>query len=171
MSEHQEINDVVPTSLSHIVGQRSVVEQVRIAVEAAFADGKKFDHALLVGGPGLGKTQLASVIASEMAVEFNEALGQSIKNPGDLNALFLAAKDKSVLHLDEVHELRKEFQTALYRAIEGRKLFIQGRSSRVQSISLADFTVLLSTRSMKVLHLVTSKLTRFISTRSMTAAK
>jgi Holliday junction DNA helicase RuvB len=144
MSERQEINDVTPTSLSHIIGQRSVVEQVKVAVEAAFADGKKFDHALLVGGPGLGKTQLASVIASEMAVEFNEALGQSIKNASDLNALLLAAKDKSVLHLDEVHELRKEFQTALYRAMEGRKLFIQGRSS-VQSIPLADFTLLLST--------------------------
>jgi Holliday junction DNA helicase RuvB len=144
VSEHQEINDVTPTSLSHIVGQRAVVEQVKVAVEAAFADGKKFDHALLVGGPGLGKTQLASVIASEMAVEFNEALGQSIKNPGDLNALLLAAKDKSVLHLDESHELKKEYQTALYRAIEGRKLFIQGRSS-VQSIPLANFTLLLST--------------------------
>lgn len=78
-------------------------------------------------------------------MEFNEALGQSIKNPGDLNALLLAAKDKSVLHLDEVHELRKEYQTSLYRAIEGRKLFIQGRSSQVQSIPLADFTLLLST--------------------------
>ena len=145
MSEHQEINDVTPTSLSHIVGQRSVVEQVKVAVEAAFADGKKFDHALLVGGPGLGKTVLAQVIASEMAVEFNEALGQSIKNPGDLNALLLAAKDKSVLHLDEAHELKKEFQTALYRAIEGRKLFVQGRASQVQSIPLADFSLLLST--------------------------
>jgi Holliday junction DNA helicase RuvB len=139
-----EINDVSPTSLSHIIGQRSVVEQVKVTVEAAFADGKKFDHALLVGPPGVGKTQLATVIAQEMAVEFSEALGQSIKTPGDLNALLLAAKDKSVLHLDEVHELKKEYQTALYRAVEGRKLFMQGRSS-VQSIPLADFTLLLST--------------------------
>jgi Holliday junction DNA helicase RuvB len=145
VSEHQEINDITPTSLNHIVGQGAVVEQVKVAVEAAFADARKFDHALLVGPPGLGKTALAQVIAQEMAVEFNEALGQSIKNPGDLNALLLAAKDKSVFHIDESHELRKEFQTSLYRAVEGGKLFVQGRSRQVQSIPLADFTLLLST--------------------------
>src|SRR5271165_5452872 len=125
-----EINDVSPTSLNHIIGQRSVVEQVRVAVEAAFADGRKFEHTLLVGGPGLGKTQMAYVVAQEMAAEFHEILGQSIKNAGDLNAVLLAAKDKDIIHIDESHELKKEFQTSLYRAIEGRKLFIQGKSSK-----------------------------------------
>jgi holliday junction DNA helicase RuvB len=139
-----EINDVSPTSLSHIVGQRSVVEQVRVAIEAAFADGKKFDHALLVGPPGLGKTQVASVIACEMATALHEVLGQSIKTPADLNGVLLAAQDKEIVHFDEVHELKKEFQTGLYRALEERKLFDQGRSSRVQTIPLADFTALLS---------------------------
>ena len=70
MSEHQEINDVAPTALNHIIGQGSVVAQVKVAVEAAFADSRKFDHALLVGGPGLGKTQMATVIACEMASDF-----------------------------------------------------------------------------------------------------
>jgi Holliday junction DNA helicase RuvB len=145
VSEHQEINDISPSSLNHIVGQRAVVDQVRVGIEAAFADNRKFDHALLVGGPGLGKTQVATVISCEMATELHEALGQSLKNAGDLNALLLAAKDRDLVHIDESHEMKKEFQTALYRAIEGRKLFIQGRASRVQSIPLADFTLLLST--------------------------
>jgi Holliday junction DNA helicase RuvB len=140
-----EINDVSPTSLNHIVGQRSVVEQVRVAIEAAFADSKKFDHALLVGPPGLGKTQIASVIACEMATDLHEVLGQSIKTPADLNGVLLAAQDKQIVHFDEIHEMKKEFQTALYRAVEERKLFVQGRSSRVQNIPLSDFTVLLST--------------------------
>ena len=140
-----EINDVSPTSLNHIIGQKSVVEQVRVAIEAAFADGKKFDHALLVGPPGLGKTQLASVIACEMATDLHEVLGQSIKTPADLNGVLLAAQDKQIVHFDEIHEMKREFQTALYRAVEERKLFVQGRSSRVQSIPLADFSVLLST--------------------------
>jgi Holliday junction DNA helicase RuvB len=80
-----------------------------------------------------------------MAAEFHEILGQSIKNAADLNAVLLAAKDRDLIHIDEAHELKKEFQTSLYRAIEGRKLFIQGKSSKVQNIPLADFTLLLST--------------------------
>src|ERR1700722_8316069 len=72
MSEHQEINDVAPSSLKHIIGQQSVVAQVEVALEAAFADDKKFDSALLVGPPGVGKSALASVIAQEMATTFHE---------------------------------------------------------------------------------------------------
>src|SRR5258707_15513798 len=88
---------------------------------------------------------MTTVIAQEMSSEFHEVLGQSIKNAGDLNAVLLAAKDRDIIHIDECHALKKEFQTSLYRAIEGRKLFIQGRSIKVQNIPLADFTVLLST--------------------------
>jgi Holliday junction DNA helicase RuvB len=146
MHEQQanEINDVTPSSLGHIIGQKSVVAQVKVALDAAQQDGKKFDHALLVGPCGIGKTQMASVIAAEMAADFHEILGQSIKNAADLNAVLLGAKDKDVLHIDEAHELKKEFQTALYRAIEGRKLFVQG-GANVQAIPVADFTLLLST--------------------------
>jgi Holliday junction DNA helicase RuvB len=142
-----EINEVAPTSLKHIIGQRSVVAQVAVALEAAFADGKKFDSALLVGGPGLGKSQLAQVIAAEMAAELHEVLGQSIASPADLNSLLLAAKDKDVIHIDEVHELDKTYQTALYLALDQRRITLQGgRTGRgPQSLPLADFTVLLST--------------------------
>src|SRR3977135_18317 len=102
MSEQaNEINDVTPTSLKHIIGQKSVVAQVQIAIDAAQEDGKKFDHSALVGPPGIGKTQMASVIAQEMASEFHEILGQSIKNAGDLNAVLLAAKDRDIIHIDE----------------------------------------------------------------------
>ena len=80
-----------------------------------------------------------------MATDLHEVLGQSIKTPADLNGVLLAAQDKQIVHIDEIHEMKKEFQTALYRAVEERKLFVQGRSSRVQSIPLADFSVLLST--------------------------
>lgn len=145
MSEHQEINDVAPSSLKHIVGQRSVVAQVEVALEAAFADQKKFDSALLVGPPGVGKSALAQVIAQEMATEFHEVIGQSIKHVSDFNALLLAAQDKDVVHVDEAHELDKEYQTVLYLALDQKKLFVQGGKVKPQSIPIADFTLLLST--------------------------
>jgi holliday junction DNA helicase RuvB len=142
-----EINDVQPTSLAHLVGQRGVIAQVAVALEAAFADQKKFDHALLVGPPGVGKSQLARVIVAEMAGDFTEVLGQSITTPADLNSLLLAAKPQSVLHVDEAHELQKPFQVALYLALDQRKVVLQGGRARrgPQSIPIADFTVLLST--------------------------
>ena len=70
-----EVNDARPSSLSHLVGQSTVIAQVSTAIDAAFEDGSRFDHGLLVGGPGLGKSQLASVIACEMATDFHEVLG------------------------------------------------------------------------------------------------
>jgi holliday junction DNA helicase RuvB len=97
--ERSEINDVAPTSLSHIIGQRSVVAQVAVALEAAFADGKKMDDCLLVGSAGLGKTQVAKVIAAELASQCHEVLGQAIQSPADLNALLLAAGPKDVVFL------------------------------------------------------------------------
>jgi Holliday junction DNA helicase RuvB len=148
MDDHTtDINDVAPSSLSHIIGQKGVIAQVAVALEAAWADAKKFDSALLVGPPGVGKTALAQVIAQEMASDLHEVLGQSIAGPADLNALLLAAKEKDVVHIDEAHELIKSFQTALYLALDRRRIFIQGgRTGRTpQSIPIHDFTVLLST--------------------------
>ena len=139
-----DVNNVAPSSLCHIIGQRVVVDQVRVALDAAFEDGRKMDSALLVGPPGCGKSALARVIAAEMATELHETLGQSITSPADLNALLLAASEKAVVHIDECHELRREYQTALYLAIDQRKLFLSGGKS-VQSLPIADFTLLLST--------------------------
>ncbi len=139
-----EINDAQPTSLSHLVGQKAVIAQVSTAIDAAFEDGTRFADALLVGPPGLGKSQLASVIAQEMATTFHEVLGQSIKGIGDLNALLLAAADKDVIHIDEAHELDKQFQTALYLAIDKRTIFVNSKRCP-EAIPIAHFSLLLST--------------------------
>ena len=86
MNAPAEVNDVAPSSVSHVIGQPSVVEQVTVALDACQMDGKKFDSSLLVGGPGLGKSMIAQIIAAEMAVECQEVLGQSITSVGDLTA-------------------------------------------------------------------------------------
>ena len=107
MSDYLEIGDVAPSSLNHLIGQASVKAQVAVALEAAFADNRKFDSALLVGPPGTGKSALAAIIGQEMATDFHEVLGQSITSNADLNSLLLAAQPKSVVHVDESHELEK----------------------------------------------------------------
>ena len=141
-----EINDIAPSSIRHLIGQKNVVDQVEVALDAAQIDGKRFDDSLLVGPPGLGKSALANIIAQEMATDFHEVLGQSIKSPADLNALLLAAKNKSIVHIDECHELAKPFQTSLYLALDKRRIVLSGgKGSRPQSIPLSDFSVLLST--------------------------
>jgi holliday junction DNA helicase RuvB len=139
-----DVGGVKPTSLSHLIGQRSVVEQVKVALDAAQMDANKMDSALLVGPPGLGKSALAHVVASEMASELHEVLGQSIKTPADLNALLLDAKDRNILHIDEAHELDRRFQTALYLACDQQKLVVAG-GKKPQTIPIVNFTLLLST--------------------------
>lgn len=139
-----DIHDAAPTSLSHIVGQSSVVNQLRVAIDAAFEDGRKLDDCLLVGPPGLGKSQIASILGQELAVKCHETLGQCIKSAADLNALLLSARDKEVVFIDECHELQKVFQTSLYLAIDRRKVSVIGGRS-VQSIPLAQFSLVLGT--------------------------
>ena len=90
------------------------------------------------------RAAVARIIAAEMATDFHEVLGQSIASPSDLNAVLLQAKDKSVVHIDEAHQLRKEYQTGLFLAIDQRKLILSG-GKQIESLPIADFTLLLST--------------------------
>lgn len=142
-----DINDVSPSSLKHLIGQKSVTAQVAVALEAAFADNKPFDHALLVGPAGCGKTQTAKVIAAEMASEFHEVLGQTLETPGDLNGLLLGAKDKDVVFVDEAALIPSEQQHALLLALDQRKIVLAGgKTGRTpHCIPLNNFSLLMAT--------------------------
>jgi len=145
--QKNEINDVQPSSLRHIVGQDGVKNVVSVAIDACQMDGRRFEHALMVGPPGLGKTAIAQVLASELAADYFEVLGQSIKHSSDLNSVLLAATDGSVVFIDEAHELKPEFQTALYLALDKRKIILTGGNKSggsPQSIPLAHFALLLA---------------------------
>ncbi len=138
-----DFNSVQPTSLSHLIGNRGVIEQVTVAIDAAFQDTTRFPHSLLIGPPGMGKSSLASVIAKEMAVPFHEVLGQNLRAPSDLNNLLLQAEDKAVIHIDECHEAPQAIATALYIATDKRQIMVRGGSA-ITALPLNDFTLLLS---------------------------
>lgn len=138
-----DLNDLSPTSIGHLVGQDSVRSQVTVALDYAFAEGKRFEHSLLVGMAGCGKTATAHVIAAEMCSNLHEYLGQSLSTVGDLNAALLNAGDKDVVFIDEAHELAKPLQTRLFLAMDQKVVFANG-SKTVQKIPLRDFTLLLA---------------------------
>ena len=141
-----EVNDVQPTSLKHLESdsQKSMLEMVKVALDVCFQDGQRFPHASLVGSPGLGKSALAQTIASELCVPCKEVLGQTLRTPADLNALLLSATDKSIVFLDESDTLPISIQTAILLAVDRKTLFLSSGGS-VQSLPLADFTLLLAT--------------------------
>ena len=139
-----EINDARPTSVAHLVGQRQVLEQVMIALDAAHQDGKRFPHASLLGPKGLGKTTVGQVIAAEMAVDYFYYFAQALASKADLNELLLRATDKCIIHIDEAHELKSPVQTALYRALDRQQVEVY-LDGAVSAIVVDNFSLLLST--------------------------
>ena len=144
MANTHEVQDVRPTSLRHLIGNDHVRQQVLVAIDACFEDQTRFPDTLLTGPPGQGKSSLASVISHELATTLHETLGQSVSGPAELNALLLNAKDGELIHIDEVHELPTEQQTALFICLDQRKLLITNQNGAL-SIPLANFSLLLST--------------------------
>ena len=137
-----------PASLDDVIGQQQVIETVKVALAAARADGTKFEHSLLVGPPGLGKTQISQLIGAEMNSGYREVLAQSLASISDVNSLLLASRDKGVVLLDEIHEADPGIQTYLYQVIDSQKLTIQsGRKSGGPPLQIRcpDVSLLLAT--------------------------
>jgi len=140
---YRDISGCGPQVIQHFIGQRQIVERCKIALEASWNRGTKLPHMLMLGAPGLGKTELSYILGREMGVELHEQLGQNIRDPRDLHAFMLIPQDRDVVLIDEIHELPPRCQTALYRAMENRHVFLdtkRGRNSR--PIEIADFTIL-----------------------------
>ena len=142
----KEINDIAPSSLSHVAceSNRSVIEQCRVAIDAAFEDDRRLDDILLTGPPGVGKSSLSFVLSQEMAVPFHEVLGQNLRTPADLNNLLLSCESKAICLIDEIHEAPQAIQTALYMALDKRQIMVRGGSS-IQALPIADFTLVAAT--------------------------
>lgn len=143
---HHEINDhSAPCLIEHFTGQERVKRQVKTALEAAWMDGNRLPHMIFAGPPGVGKSQMAAIIAKEMGVELVEQLAQNLRSITDVQAFLIQAKDKSVLLIDEIDQLPKTQQVTLYRALENGKIFITSGQRKSVTINLEPFTLIACT--------------------------
>ncbi|HEX5235087.1 MAG TPA: Holliday junction branch migration DNA helicase RuvB [Silvibacterium sp.] len=137
-----------PRRLSEFIGQSKAKEQLAIALEAARSRGEALDHVLLFGPPGLGKTTLATIIANELDVGFQQTSGPALQIQGDLTAILTNVRERQVLFLDEIHRLQPVLEEKLYTALEDYKLDIiigQGPAARTHVMEIRPFTFVAAT--------------------------
>ena len=134
-----------PKTLDDYVGQAKAKDNLKIYIDAAKIRGESLDHVLLYGPPGLGKTTLSGIIASEMGVNIRTTSGPAIEKQGDLAALLTNLSEGDVLFIDEIHRLPRTVEEILYPAMEDYALDIivgKGPSARSIRIPLARFTLI-----------------------------
>jgi len=134
-----------PRRLADFVGQSAVKDQLSVFIEAARGRGEALDHVLLAGPPGLGKTSLAQIVASELDVPFVQTAGPALERKGDVASFLTALEPHSVFFVDEIHRLPRALEETFYPAMEDRKLPItvgQGAGARVVTLDLPQFTLI-----------------------------
>jgi len=143
-----------PKHLTDYVGQDKVVGNLKIAIAAAKRRGDPLDHTLFYGPPGLGKTTLANIIASEMGVNIRTTSGPAVERPGDLAAIITNLKKEDILFIDEIHRLGRAVEEVLYPAMEDFALDIvigKGPGARSLRLNLPRFTLIGATTRVAML--------------------
>ncbi len=134
-----------PKTLDEYIGQKELKKNLRVFIEAAKKRKEALDHVLLYGGPGLGKTTLAYVLANELNVNIKSTSAPAIERPADLAAILTNLKPKEILFIDEIHRLNRTVEELLYPAMEDYKLDViigQGPSAKTMKIPLSPFTLI-----------------------------
>ena len=137
-------NALRPLTFKDFSGQKKIVENLEVFVEAAKYRGEPLDHTLLHGPPGLGKTTLSNIIANELGVGFKITSGPVLDKPGDLAGILTSLEKNDVLFIDEIHRLSPVVEEYLYSAMEDYRIDImidKGPSARSIQIDLNPFTL------------------------------
>lgn len=132
-----------PQQLSDFTGQRKLKENLAIAIEAARQRGDAMDHVLLYGPPGLGKTTLASIVAAELGVAFEQTSGPILQKKLDLTGILSHIQSRQVFFIDEIHRLLPDIEEMLYSALEDFRIDIligAGPGARTHSLPVPRFT-------------------------------
>lgn len=133
-----------PLSFDDFKGQKQIIENLKVFVQAAKMRGEALDHVLLHGPPGLGKTTLSNIIANELGVSLKLSSGPVLDKPGDLAGLLTNLEDRDVLFIDEIHRLSPIVEEYLYSAMEDYRIDIlidKGPSARSIQLDLNPFTL------------------------------
>lgn len=126
-----------PHRLDEFVGQEKVKERLWISIDAARSQARSLDHILLSGPPGLGKTTLAGIVATEMGTDLRLTSGPALERPGDLAAILSNLEEGDVFFIDEIHRLPRTVEEVLYSAMEDFAIdIVLGKGPTAQSIRL-----------------------------------
>lgn len=134
-----------PQNLTGYIGQKTVVDNIKIYIEAAKRNDRQLDHLLLAGPPGLGKTTLSQIVANEMGVKIFITSGPAIEKKGDLAGLLTSLKEKDVLFIDEIHRLNAAVEESLYSAMEDFFFDImlgEGAHAKSMRLPIEPFTLI-----------------------------
>src|SRR6476646_4315210 len=133
-----------PKSFAEYVGQRKVVDNLKVFLQAAQRRGERLDHVLFSGPPGIGKTTLAHLIAGELGVPLRSVGAPAIEHKGTLASYLTSLEARGVLFIDEVHRLQPVVEEYLYPAMEDFRLEIpvgDGANAEMLPLSLPPFTL------------------------------
>ncbi len=134
-----------PKTLSEFIGQEKLKRNLSVFLKAALQRNEPLDHLLLYGPPGLGKTTIAHIVATEMAGTIHITSGPAIERPGDLVGILTNLDDGALLFIDEIHRLPRAVEEILYPAMEDRKVDImigKGPAARSIRLDVPAFTVI-----------------------------